>query len=351
MHIQRLKQQTIFLLLILISFSSCLIETVKVPSKQTVTIYSDCLKKIDENLFKTFSKKEHIRVKIIYLPTRKILYKLKKEKYNTYADIIILKSSYDMFKAQKGNLLQPINSQKAKELIDIRYRSKTKTWFGIGIDPYVFVAKNDSVSKLSEFSELFKKSNTDKWSTNFEKTSDIVPMISALLQKKKRIELVEWYQEFLNIQHTQLITVNKKKIPLITANILLTTYSTYIKMIEKKDSINCKFKMTFSNQKKIGAYYNLRCIGIVKQARNFENAKLLLEYIATSQMNEKLNNNWNTFPIQTQSRNHKYNYQNTYFKIYKGLISKSIFNYSTLGNIVKKTIKKEVIQIVTDTIN
>ena len=343
MQILRFKNPVIFLLLILVSSSSCLVETVKEPKNQIVTIFSDCLKKKDIKLFKSFSKKEHILVKIVYLPTRKILYKLKKESYNTDADIIILKSTYDMFKAQKGDLLQAVNSEKANEIIDINYRSKTKTWFGIGIDPYVFVAKNDSLNKLTEFSELFKKSNIDKWSTNFEKTTDIVPMISALLQRKKRIELKEWYQEFINNQHSQLIKVNKKKIPIITANILLTNYSTYAAMIEKKDSLNSKFKMTFSNQKKIGAFYNLHCIGIVKQARNFENAKLLLEYVASSQINEKLNNCWNTFPIQYHVRKHGFKYQNMYFKIYKGLISKSTYNYSTLGNIVKKTYKKEVI--------
>jgi ABC-type Fe3+ transport system substrate-binding protein len=344
MQIQRFKNPVIYLLLILLSFSSCMVETVKEPKNQTVTIYSDCLKKKDLKLFKSFSKKEHILVNIIYLPTKKILYKLKKASYNTDADIIILKSTYDMYKAQKGDLLQPLNSEKAKEIIDIKYRSKTKTWFGIGIDPYVFVAKNDSVNKLTEFSELLKKSNIDKWSTNFEKTTDIVPMISALLQKKKRIELRDWYQEFINNQHFQYNTENKKKIPLITADVLLTNYSTYIQMVQKKNTFNRKFKMTFSNQKKIGAFYNLHCIGIVKQARNYENAKLLLEYIITPNINEKLNNCWNTFPIQLHSKKHAFNYQNTYFKLYKGMISKNTYNYSTLGNIVKKTSRKEVIQ-------
>ncbi len=171
-------------------------------------------------------------------------------------------------------------------------------------------------------------------------------MISALLQKKKRLELKEWYQEFINCQHYQRVTMNKKKIPLITANVLLTNYSTYIQMMKKKNRFNKQFVMSFSNQKKIGSFYNLRCIGIVKQARNYENAKLLLEFIATPIMNDKLNNCWNTFPIHfNTSKNHYFNYQNTYFKLYKGKISKSISNYSTLGNIVKKTYKKKMILV------
>lgn len=344
MQIKQILKQTIFTLVILTTISSCMVETAKAPAKQYVNVYTDCLKKSDIKLFASFSKKEHIIVRIIHLPTDTILLQIKNEKYNTNADLIILKSLFSIHKAQQEDLLQPVSSWKMDELIDSKFKSKNNTWFGIGIDPYVFVAKNDSLSTISEFGELFNKSNMDKWSTNFETANDLVPMLAPILQKKKRNEAKEWYLDFLDNQHSQSVTKNNKNIPIITANVLLTNYSTYIKMMEKKDSTNRKFNLQFSNQKKTGSYYDLRCAGIIKQARNYENAKLLLEFISTAHMNEKLNNCWHTFPISLNSRNHPYKYQNISFKLYKGSSSKILINYINLSNIIKKSRKRLILE-------
>ncbi len=116
MQIQKFKN-IFFLLLLLFTFSSCLVETVNEPLKQTVTIYSDCLKKDDLNLFRSFIKKEDVLVKIVFLPTKKIIYKLKTESYNTDADIIILKSTYDIYQAHKSDLLQLDLQQKSGQKV------------------------------------------------------------------------------------------------------------------------------------------------------------------------------------------------------------------------------------------
>lgn len=334
MRNQQLLKKLICCFAILLTANSCVIETAKAPTKQYVTIYTDCLIKNDVKLFSTFSKKEHIQVRIIHLPADSILSRLKKQKYNTYADILLLKSVFDMHQIKKEKLLQPVKSWKIDELIAANYKSQDNTWFGIGIDPYVFVSKNDSSSIISEFGELLKSSNIDKWSTTFNTTNELVPLLAPFLFKKKSSAVKKWYYDFLANQHTQAVTKNRNGIPIMTANVLLTSYSIYSKMVHKKDSINKNFDLHFSNQAKMGSYYNLLCAGIVKQARNFENAKLLLEYIATAQMNEKLNNCWNTFPISGFSRKHPFNYQNTYFKIDKEKTSKIVVNYTSLANII-----------------
>ena len=341
MRNQQLLKKILYCFATLLTANSCLIETAKAPAKQYVNIYTDCLVKNDLKLFSSFSKKEHIHVRIIHLPADSILSRLKKQKYNTNADILLLKSVFNMNQAQREKLLQPVSSWKIDELIGTNYKAKDNTWFGIGIDPYVFVSKNDSTSIISEFGELLKSSNIDKWSTNFKATNELVPLLAPFLFKKKNSAAKKWYYDFLANQHTQEVTKNRNGIPIMTANVLLTSYSIYSKMVHKKDSINKNFHLHFSNQANIGAYYNLLCAGIIKQARNFENAKLLLEYISEVQMNEKLNNCWNTFPISSSSSKHAFNYQNTYFKIYKEKTSKIVINYTSLANIIDNSYRKD----------
>jgi len=334
----RMKQKIdhiILLLAVLLSFSSCVVENAKIAPKQTVTIFTDCLSKKDVKLFEDFHKKEKIKVKIIYLPTDTLLKKIKQQGLNTSADLLILKSLFDINKARLQELLHPIKTSKMDEQIDVKFKSKDNSWFGIGFDPYVFIAKNDTLPSLSDFNELLDKENQQKWSTNYTLARELIPMLAAVLHKKKRVEIKEWYANFLDKKHTQDKNYNSRKIALVPTNTLLTSYSEYVKIMEDKKTKTKDLSMVFSNQKGKGAFYNLHCAAIVYQAKNYENAKLLLEYIASDRMNDKLNNRWNTFPINIFNEQHRYAYQNNNFKLFKGSSAKLIVNYVKLERYIK----------------
>lgn len=334
----------LFLILIVsLVFASCLVDTAEIPKNQQVTIYTDCLTKDDVSLFRSFRKKEDVRVKIVHLPADSILQIIQKEGYNTKADVIILRSLYDIQRVDKANILEGLKSWKLDELVSGKFKAKDNTWFGIGVDPYVFVAKNDTISTLSEFGELLHKNQYNKWSTNLETSADLVPMLAPILQKKKRSDAIEWYMDFLENDYVQVKEHDKEGIPILTTDVLVTNYTSYTAMSKRNDSTDFHMHLTFPNQSKKGTFYNLICAGVVKQARNYENARLLVEYLAASHMNEKINNRWNTFPISLQTRTHIYAYQNTTFKIYKGSNARILVNYPNVNRIVKKKRKRKIV--------
>ena len=323
-------------------FTSCLVDTAEMPHNQSITVYSDCLSKNDLKLFRRFRKKEHIRVKIVHLPADSILQILQKEGYNTKADLVILKSLFDVQKAHKSGVLQSVKSLKLDELVNKKFKAKDNKWFGIGINPYVFIAKNDTISILSEFGDLLHKENYNKWSTNLETSADLVPMLAPILQKKKRSDAIEWYMDFMENDYVQTKEQDKEHIAILTTDALVTDYRNYAEMSKRNDTVDFHMHLTFPNQNKKGVFYNLMCAGVVKQARNYENAKLLVEYLSTVQMNEKINNRWNTFPISLQTRTHPFAYQNATFKIYKGSNARIVANYPNLNRIIKKKRKRKV---------
>ena len=327
---------SIYILVLLLCFTSCIIETAKAPAKQSVTIYTDCLSKKEILFFKKFQKTEHIKVRILQLPTDTIIKKIKNQGYNTNADVILMKSLFGIYKADKLDLLQPWKSSKMKELILPHYHSKQNTWFGVGIDPYVFVAKNDSVSTINSMGDLLYTEVMDKWSSDLENSSDLVPLLAPILKKKTRLGAKDWYSEFKRNQHSQADELDQNGIPNMTTDVLLTYYSSYLKMSERNDSSDLQLQLIFSNQKQRGSYYNMHTIGIVKQARNFENAKLLVEYITNPVTNEKLNNFWKTFPISLHSKIHPFAYQNTFFKIATISHQRMMANYPHLEKIILK---------------
>jgi len=313
-----------------------MVKTAKVSKKQNVIVYSDCLSSKDLPLFKSFEKKLKIDVKIIHYPTDSIINKLKKEKYNTTADVLILKSLFGIYKAQKAELFQPWQSWKMNELVNKKYKSPKNTWYGIGIEPYILIAKNDTISTLNSIGDLLYQKNQDKWSTNLENSSDLLPLLAPILINKKRNESFEWVRDFTKFQHQDQNKRDSKGIPKMTTDVLLTTFGSFVKMSERNDSLDNQLKLLFTNQTKKGAFFNLHCVGIVKQARNYENAKLFIEYISTNSVNEKLNNTWKTFPIGLHERKHNYAYQNTLFKIYPCSISQTLINYKQLNKIYNK---------------
>ncbi len=333
---QKTILKTIFFLLFILCLTSCIVETAKESKRQSVTIYSDCIGQKESLFFKKFQKKEHIKVKIVHLTSDSILKRLKNQGFNSNADVIIMKSLFGIYKADKLDLLQPWKSIKMKELILPHYRSKQNTWFGIGIDPYVFVAKNDSSSSINSMGDLLYTEVMDKWSSDLENSTDLIPLLAPILKKKTRLGAKDWYYEFIRNQHSQANELDKNKIPIMTTDVLLTYYSNYLKMSERNDSTDLQLQLLFSNQKQRGAYYNMHCIGIVKQARNFENAKLLVEYISSAQTNEKINNFWKSFPISLHSRIHPFAYQNTFFKIATISHQRMMANYPHLEKIIIK---------------
>lgn len=329
-------------------FTSCLVDTAEIPPHQSVTVYSDCLTKADLDLFRQFRKKEHIRVKIVSLPADSILKIIQAEKFNTKADLVLLKSLYDVQRIHKAGILQSVKSWKLDELVSTKFKAKDNTWFGIGVNPYVFVAKNDTISTLSEFGQLLHKENYNKWSTNLEKPAQLIPMLAPILQKKKRSDAIEWYMDFKENDYAQTKEYDKKNVAVLTTDVLVTDYQTYAKMSSRNDSTDFQMHLIFPNQNKQGTFYNLMCAGVVKQARNYTNAKLLIEYLATVHMNEKINNRWNIFPISLQSRTHPFAYQNTIFKIFQGSSARITVNYPNLNRIIKNKKKRKVVKTVSE---
>lgn len=338
----RTKNTFSFLILftLLVSVSSCVIETAKKPKNQVVTIYSDCIDKSEISIFQKFQKKEHIKVNIVHLSTDSILKKIARQGVNTSADVILFKSLFATYKAAKLQLFQPWKSWKMDELVRKNYTSKNGTWYGIGINPYVFVAKNDSLATVESIGDLFYPKYLDKWSSDLESSSELIPLFAPILRNKNYKESKEWVSDFIRNQHSQPNELDKKGIPIMTTDLLFTNYSSFAKMSARNDSTDLQLQLVFSNQNKRGAFYNLCCAGIVKQARNFENAKLLLEYIASAPVNEKLNNLWKTFPISLHDRIHPFAYQNTFFKIANLSSSRVMPTYGYLDEILEKTKKK-----------
>ncbi len=325
----------------LLTAISCNVEVAKESKKQFVTIYTDCLGKKDLSIFKNFQKKNHISVRIVHLSANDIISKIKAEGYNTDADIIILKSIVTIRKAQRLKLLNSINSEKLNSLIESNFRSVDNTWFGIGLDPYVLVTKVKAEKEPEKYAELFTDEYQEKWTTDLENQTNLIPFLGSINRLKKRSE---FYKTVTNFKDDQLY-LGKSMVDYLKPNYFLTNLSNYIQNISNQDSLSVIYKPVFLNQTSSGGYFNLHCAGIIKQAKNFENAKLLLEYLVKNEFNEQLNQKWKTIPISVHRRIHPFEYQNIEFIYFKGSMAKQSLNYSFYQKVIEKMKEPKTIEI------
>ncbi|MBI1838069.1 MAG: ABC transporter substrate-binding protein [Flavobacteriia bacterium] len=325
------------LILLTIVLNSCNVDLAKESPKQFITIYSDCLTPKDRILFKSFRKKNNIHIKICYLSSDSLIQSIKTNKFNSQADLIILKSLTNTYKCQKLDLYNEVHSWKLDELIDKKYSSKNNTWFGIGINPYILITRNKAKDEPEQYTDLISSKYENQWTTNLQSSEDFIPFISPLLRSKKRGNLHKYLQDFNEKQ----LYLGQNIQAYLRPNFFLTYYATFVEHIMKNDSLKNIFHVNFLNHTSNGTYYNLYTAGIVKQAQNYENAKLLLEYLATNQFNEQLNNKWKTLPISLNQHIHPYEYQNVDFTINKTTISKQVANYTYINSIAKK-VKKDL---------
>jgi len=291
-----MKNKSLYLLLfLLISISSCTIETAKKDTNQQLIIFSDCLTKEDVKLFSKFQKTENITLSIQKFNTDTLLSKIEREGYNCKADVIILNSMYSIQKILYKGLLQPWTSLTIDKNIPNHLRSKSNHWIGIGINPYT-LASNDTILISDNLKKIISQTNISLYS-NIYKPKDFIPLISHFFNNRYEDEKVKTFIDKITFSNNK----NLKK-DSIHKNIYISMFSDII-----RDSILTN--KTLINIEK-GIYYNMYCTGIIKQSPNFYNAKIFIEHITSIENNDLLNNHWKTLPIHTKNKNHRFSYQN-----------------------------------------
>ncbi len=286
---------------------ACTIENAKPSENQYLIIASDCLTQKDSSVFNDFKKTKGIRIYILHLSRDSILRKLAKESYATRIDAVLLKSFYDAELMDRKQLFQKIPKNEGQ--IFTQFFSKDKTFFTFGYDPYVVVNLHDSTAKIVNYNGLSQKTT---WCSDLDSEEEWYPFYASLTSQTRgsnNFNWSEWMHAFLD---------NQNEMP--SKYDTLFNCPNYFTLLSHLKNDNSAFKqlnkkeVVFPNQQLLGAYANRPAYGVVRQASNFHNAVLFLEYLQTDLGNKKINRALNTFPLESSLKS-KYSYQQQSFEI------------------------------------
>ena len=289
MNFIRFVYSCFFLLLMLISFNSCSIESAKAPEEKKLIILSDYLQNSDTILFRNFILKEHISVEIFNMESNRIIGLMRNQGNNVQADLILTKSLYDMHKMYRRELLQDLFFEDEIDPNTLKISSIRYRYIGLGIDP--FIIANSHKKKVRTYNEL-----TEYDFINTLGEQELTPMLSPVSSKLERVKANRWIQAFS--QHKRSI---KSISDTLRNNLpILTTYSEYNTNTDSLFQFKERF-LTYPNGRSSGTFYNVRAAGIIHQAQNYNSAKKFLSFYAKMHNNLRFNESIHTLSIFEES--------------------------------------------------
>lgn len=311
------KLLILLITLISITITSCIVKDVKSNDKQFINIYSDFLSSKDHRIFKSFERKNNIKINILHLDSKQLIEKILNEGYNCNADVILFKSIYHTNKLAKKNKLQAFQSEEIEENIHSDFKAKDNTWIAFGINPYLFTSNSDTIFENQNLNFLLKQKRNKDLSF-----SNMIPLFSQYKKTKFNLDKSEDYLVKKLLINNQEDSTN--------SNIELKSYDNYIK---ENDKQAVQFFPSHET-----CYYNLYTISILKQAKNFNNALIFSEYITNPVFNEKINEYIGSIPMDITRLKNSYKYYKEPLILFPIPYNKSLSEFSYYEQLFKKFI-------------
>lgn len=282
------------------TFYGCEIETAAPNKYKELIIASDYLNSADTVIFKNFTKRTSIKVKIINHKPSKLIGIFRSKKYNSGIDIILLKSMTDVLDFNKKNIFHPLKQNIHYQSDHANYSSEKFNYIGIGYDPYVIAVAENQPNGLRMYNDLTRH----HFETNLTQR-ELIPMFAPILSKKNRADANNWVKKFFDhSKQDSLFTDSlRRTLP------ILTNYSTCYNK-ETRPIFKNK-RIVFPNTKSTGTFYNLRTICIAKQAENYDESLTFINYFLTNKNNQAINSKLNTLSIHSNEIGFRKYYMNS----------------------------------------
>ena len=292
-----------FLGLVLVA---CKIEEAKPEISKKLVLASDFLEAKDTVLFKRFSKKTGIRLKILNLNAGQIAQKLKKEGYNSSIDLVFVKS-LNSVKILDKTKFQKIEENFLREKTPSLKAFKNATWLVAGLDPFVFLYDPNFYTGKKNYRDLSKNFT---WASpqSIEELAVLGAHNTILFKKKDSVQ----YNFIKNNVAYQSLSNG-----VISSQFLVLKNS----FSEKNKELLKKREIFFPDK----SYADRWCIAIVDQAINYGNVEAFLIYYSSLSESTYFIKKTGVFPYRESARK-TLNLRNTILKIQEDSLLECINN-------------------------
>lgn len=264
--------------------------TEKKEQSKEVNLYTSRHYDVDDELYAKFEEQTGIKVNVIKGEPDELLERVKREGDATQADVFLTADAGRLFRAKEEGILQSVTSETLDKQIPAKYQDKDQMWYGVAKRARVIVYNKETVKpeELSTYEALtdanWKGRVLIRSSENVYNQSLLASFIEINGEKKAK----EWAAGMVKNFARNPEGGDRDQAKAIAAGIgdvaVMNTYY-LIQMLNSEDPEEVKVAQNlgvfFPNQDTTGTHINISGAGVVKAAKNKDNAVKLLEFLSS----------------------------------------------------------------------
>jgi iron(III) transport system substrate-binding protein len=257
-----------------------------------VNIYSAREEALIKPLLDKFTERTGIKANLVTGKPEDMMQRLLKEGADSPADVLLTTDADYLNRAQKMGFFQPVRSDILGQAIPASYRDPEGNWFGLSLRARVIMYATDRVNpaNLSTYDDLAASRWKNKVCVRSSKSVYNVSLVSAMIARQGSGATEAWASGLVTNFARPPEGGDRDQIKAVASGLcdvaLVNSY--YLggmlnsSKAEEREAA-ARVGVVWPNQKKNGVHVNISGAGVIKNARNRDNAIRLLEFLASEE--------------------------------------------------------------------
>ncbi|MBT2583266.1 Fe(3+) ABC transporter substrate-binding protein [Planococcus sp. ISL-109] len=260
-----------------------------------VNLYTARHYDVDDQLYKQFEEETGIKVNLIKGEADELLERIKREGDGTQADLFLTADAGRLDRAKQDGILQPVSSDLLDEQVPASFQDEDQMWYGLTKRARVIMYDKESVdpSELSTYEALTE----DEWKGRvLIRSSENIynqSLLASFIELNGEEAAKEWAAGMVENFSRDPEGGDRDQAKAVAAGVgdvaIMNTYY-YGQMLNSEDPAEVEVAeglgVFFPNQETTGTHVNVSGAGVVKSAKNKENAIKLLEFLSAPEAQE-----------------------------------------------------------------
>ena len=255
-----------------------------------VNIYSARKEDLIKPLLVQFENATNIKVNLITGKADALLQRIISEGKNSPADLLITTDAGRLYRAQKANVLQAIQSEILEESIPEQFREPEGYWYGLTLRarPIIYAVDRINPAQLSTYEAL--TNSTWKGQICIRSSDNIYnqSLVASLIASSNEKQTQEWANAFVKNFARPPVGGDRDQIKAVAAgqcNIAIVNNYYLGKMLTSNDQDQQiaahKVKIFWPNQYDRGTHVNISGAAVTASSKNKQAAINLLEFLVS----------------------------------------------------------------------
>lgn len=276
---------------------------------EEVRLYSERHYDADKEVFSEFTDKTGIEVKVVKAGANELIARLKSEKNSPQADLYITSDAASLTKASKAGLLAPLKSELINAAVPQALRGKQDTWAAFTMRGRILVYAKDRVKGQLPKSyqdlaspeyrgNLLIRSSTSKYNRS---------LLASIIAIQGKAKAIQWATGMKNNFARPPQGNDRDQVRAVAKGIadyaIVNTY--YLGLLKNGESqedrdAHAAVGVVLPTSGDRGTHVNISGGGIIKGAKNSSNARKLLEYLVSEEVQRKYQRLTSEYAVSTK---------------------------------------------------